>query len=241
MKKIIFILVLLAVSCQTTKIKNKTYKTSPATVELGSIGTSTSLNNLKNDFSIKSFPALQNKIRLDIQIVPFTKDINKIYLEKSEVNQTEKKINYIDSLSNKPKFVTVSILDQSGFIEELNANHNKNILTYLKDTEDAAIVKSIALTLSEENIAKLQSADAYYLVNNQDTKYTVMLYKDGKKIDLIDLQSGTVLAYSLGKFCWAINDRQHWYVGDIVNDNKSCKGNTYKKIKKKEETNLFKL
>ena len=243
MKKIILInlTIILLISCQATKIENREYKISSSTVELGSIGTARSFQNLSNDFSTNSFPIIKNKIRLDIKILPFNKKINNIYISKIESSQAEKKINYVDSLPNKPKFITISILDKKSFTDELNGIYNKNITSYMKNAGNVSVITDIAIVLSDENIAKIQDADAYYLINNEDAKYNIVLYKQGKKIDFIDLTTGTILAYKLGKFCWTINNKQQWYIGDIIDDNKSCKGNTYKKVKKKKEKNLFKM
>lgn len=238
---IVLLLIILSVSCQTTKIKNVKYRISPATTELGSIGQAKSIHGFTNDFSTRSFPVLENQIRLDIQVLPFNKKINEIYLSKSRNNQVKEKINYIDSLPKKPEFVTVSILDLTGFANELNAAYNKDITTYMKDIGNAAVITGIALTLSEENITKIRQADAYYLLNNQDKKYTIALYKEGKKTAIIDLRPHDVLAYTTGKFCWSVNDRQQWYISDIIRDNETCKGNTKSRIKEKEQTNLFKM
>jgi len=241
MKKIIILVLIITAGCQTAKIKNREYKYSYATTELGSIGEAISMYNLKNDFAAHSFPVLQNKIRLDVQVLPFTKDINKIYTEKAKINPAAVKINYVDSLAVKPEYVTLTIADLNGFATELNADYNKNTFQYLKDTETAVMVTGIAVALTSEDIAKIKMSDAFYLHNNQEKKYTIALYKSGKKTENIELQSGMVLAYTLGKFCWSVSDRLHWYIGDIVKDNKSCKGNTISKIKKKEEKNLYKL
>lgn len=240
MKKMIFLLLVLA-GCQTAKINNKEYKVSQATVELGSIGRAKSMYNLDNDFSIHALPVLENKIRLDLQVLPFTKNIYKTYTEKASKNQNMVKINYNDSLPIKPEYVTVNIMDLTAMATELNAVHNKDIATYLKDTKKTVIVTGIAVVLPTEYLTKIRQADAYYLVNAQDKKYSIALYKDGKKIEVIDMQTGVGLAYTLGKFCWSLSDRHQWYIGEIVKDNKSCKGNTRSQIKEKEEKNLFKL
>lgn len=242
MKNLIYILLIIStISCQTTKIKNQEYKISPATIELGSIGTAVSINNTMNDFSTRSFPVIQEKIRLDIQMVPFNKKINEIYLKKTKASQLPVNITYIDSLPNKPEFVTITLMDLTSFTNELNAPYNKSVLTFLKDREKASVITSVALVLPNEDINKLKQADSYYLINNQEAKYTIALFKQGKKTDVIDLQAGITLAYTIGKFCWALSDKHQWYIGDVVKNNRACTGNTYSKIKEKEETNLFKL
>lgn len=230
MKKYLLWLVIISITaCQTTKIKQRTYKVSNATTEIGSIGQSKSLY-VKNDFNTHAFPILDNKIRVDVAVLPFNKKLNKFYLQKAKYNQSQAKINYIDSLETKPEMVTISVLDVSGYIAEINSEANKSIVTYLKDTKKAKIVTSIATTLSSENVSKIRQADTYYLLNNQDKKYTLVLYKANKKVETIDLQSGVTLAYELSKCCWGVNKKGNWYLSDIIKECKSCKGDTHSKV-----------
>ena len=232
---------ILAVGCHTTKVNDVTYSVSSATTELGSIGEATTLLKFDNDFKTRSFPILKNNIRLDVQVHAFNKSTYKAYNYKAKKIQGLQKIQYTDSLPVKPEMVSVSILDIKGYIDELNSDYNKDITTYLKDIEDGVAITGLAISLPKETITKIKASDAYYLTNNHDKKYMLSLYKTGKKTEDIDLTSGIILGYTLGKFCWAVNDRQKWYIGDIVRDNKTCKGETIKKVKEKEKTNLFKM
>ncbi len=242
MKKYILTLLFAGlISCQTISIKDKTYKVSNATTEIGSIGLSKSWY-IKNDFLTKIFPILNEKIRVDVTVIPFDKKSNNIFLKKSKFNQNQEKIKYIDSLEVKPEFVTIDILDISGYISQINSENNTEVIRYLKDVQKAKVITSIATKLSIENISKIKLADTYYLNNIQDKKYTLVLYKSNKKSETIDLQSGVVLGYQLSKCCWAISKKNKWYLSDIVRDCNSCKGSTQVKIKeKKNEKNLYKM
>jgi len=242
MKKLVLLILVAAFAgCQTAKIKNKHYKISEAVTELASIGHAVSYNNTKNDFTTHALPVLENKIRLGIQVLPFNKDINKIYLSKVKANPSEIKVSYVDSLPQKPEFVTISIMDVNALAGELNAPHNKNIFTYLKDTRKAVVVTSLAVVLADSELVKLKHADAYYLVQDQEKKFNIALYSQGKKTEVIDISKGLALAYTISKFCWSVNDKEQPYIGDIVSDDKACKGRTTERIKEKEETSLFKM
>ncbi len=243
MKKSVLIplLLIFTVCCKTVSVKDEKYKMSGDSPELGHIGHATSRFNTKNTFSTRAIPVLENKIRLNIEILPFTEELSDVYKNKALTNQALSKMVYTDSLATKPEFVKISILDLTALSNEINAPYNKNIFTYLQDTKKAVLVTGIAVLLPNEDIAKLRQADAYYLTNTQEKKYTIVLYKQGKKTDYVDTQGGTQLAYSLSRFCWAVNDKEQWYVGDIVKDNQGCKGNTRKRIKEKEQENLFKM
>lgn len=240
-KYLLWLVVASFTACQTTKIKQRTYKVSNATTEIGSIGQSKSIY-VKNDFATHAFPVLDNKIRVDVAVLPFNKKLNKFYVQKEKYNQSQAKIQYTDSVETKPEMVTISVLDIAGYIAEINTEANKPIVTYLKDTKKAKIVTSIATTMSAENMAKIRQADTFYLLNNQDKKYTLVVYKSNKKVETIDLQSGVTIAYELSKCCWGVNKKGNWYLSDIIKECKSCKGNTQSKIDDEKATkNLYKM
>lgn len=229
------LLLLILVSCNTAKIKGKEYKVSSASIEIGSIGFSKS-SITKNDFTTHVFPTLDNKLRVELSITPFNKKFNKIYQQKAKFNQNQSKIQYVDSLETKPELVTISLLDVSGFVSEINDRDNNQVIDFLKNTEKAKIVTSIVTALSIDNISKIKQADTYYIVNNQESKYVLALFKSNKKTETIDLQSGVVLAYELSNCCWAMDSKGKWYLADLVDEHSSCKGKTEPKIKEKETT-----
>jgi len=233
--------VVILYSCQTVKIDDATYLIEPDKVELGVVGHATTFV-LNKDFTAKAYPELQSKIRVDVRIVPFTKKINKVFQEKKLTNQNLAAVNYIDSLPVKPELVTLSILDSNGFCSELNSSDNQSVNKFVRNTKKAKVISSVALLLSEENIQKLKNADAFYLYNKQHKKYSLLLYKEGKQIDVIDMYAAPVLGYQLSKFCWVEEKTGKWQIADLVKDGESCQGNTVKYITEKKETkNLFKM
>jgi hypothetical protein len=243
MKNSFFILLLLVFSaCQSTKIKKERYKVSPTTPELGSIGQSKSLFDLQNDFKVKTLPKLENNIRVAVELIPFNKRLNKIYVAKAKFNQNQSKVTYIDSLPSKPELVTIRLLDVTGFVKELNADYNNDVFRLLNDTQNSKVISSVAISLPTEDIAKIRRADSYYLTNSQDTKYILSLYKLGKKTETIDLNSGTVVSYRLSSFCWAATERGKWYIADMTEGTSRCKGNTESRInEKKKSKNLYRM
>ncbi|WP_264536601.1 hypothetical protein [Flavobacterium sp. N1736] len=239
LKKIVVLAVLICSACQTTQIKNEAYKFSSSVVELGSIGTA-KLSYNQNKFETKGLPKLENNIRVEIGIVPYNKKLNKIYKSKAKYNQNQTKVAFIDSLPIKPELVTIKILDVAGLVNEINADYNADILKLLINTQKSKIVSSLAISLSTDEIAKIRQADAFYLINNQYKKYAVALFKSGKKVNTIDINPETIVAYQLSSFCWANSDRGNWYVADIVNEGSKCAGTTQSKIsKKKKNKDLF--
>lgn len=236
MKRIFFILLLVVFSsCQSTRIKNDTYKVSPRSPELGSIGQSKSLFGLQNDFEERTLPKLENKIRVAIDVLPFNKKLNKIYTAKAKFNQKQSKIVYVDSLPSKPELITIRLQDVTGMVGELNAPNNTSVFRLLVDTQKYKMVSGIAVSINADEIAQIRQADTYYLINLQENKYGIALYKSGKKTSTIDINSETVLAYQSSSFCWGISEKGNWYIADMVEGHASCKGKTYSKIKKKKK------
>ena len=236
------LLSLLISACQTVKIKKETYKVSTTALELGSLGEEKSFIGLQNNFITKTFPKLENKIRVSVQMVPYNKKLQKIYKAQSKFNQNLSTLIYNDSLLVKPEIVVVQIIDISGFINELNAPYNKEILRTISDLQNLEVVSNVAINLTATEITKIKLADTYYLTNTLDAKYTLALFNKNKQFESIDLTLGTILGYQTSKFCWAEATNGKWYIADMYINNSSCKGTTSTKVKnKKKEENLFKM
>lgn len=242
MKNSVLILLIIITGCQTTKIRGEKYKVSRATTELGSIGQARSFYNLDNGFSVNTLPVLENRIRLDVHLLPFSDGLTSVFNAKQGKNDgLQRSMTEKDSLSLKSEFVEFSIMDITGFAAELNAPYNKAAASLIKDNKKISVVSGVAVVLPAEAVALIREADTYYLVNSMDKKYTVSVYSKGKKTGTVDLGSGVTLAYTIGKFCWSPDDRGGWYIADIVKDSRACKGNTSSRIREEKQTNLFKM
>ena len=242
MKKIIYLLIIISIaSCQTIKVKEQSYKTSNSKIELGALGEAKSIGYLKNSFAITAYPIIEEKIKLEVAIMPFTKNTNKIYQSKARFNQKQSAINYVDSLPIKPEMVSIKISDIASLVNDLNSSANTKELNFIKNNERTTLITSVLVVLNNTEIEKLSNADTYYLVQSDIAKHTIALYKQGKKIETIDLSIATIIGYTVGKFCWFENEKGKWQIGDIVQKGNSCKGNTYRKVKPKKEKSLYKM
>lgn len=237
----LFVLLIVVVSCKTINVKEHSYKASNSKIELGALGEAKSIADLKNNFTITAYPTIEEKIKLEVAIVPFTKKANKIYQSKEKFNQKQSKINYVDSLPVKPEMVSIKISDIASLADDLNSSSNTKELNFIKNNDRTTLVTSVLVVLNNTEIEKLRNADTYYLVQSDIAKHIIVLYKQGKKVDTIDLSSATIIGYTVGKFCWFENDRGKWQIGDIVQKGNSCRGNTYRKVKPKKEKSLYKM
>jgi len=235
-KSILLLFIAVFTSCQSVKIKGICYKTSNANIEIGNIGQAKSMCNLNNSFEQKTVANLNDKIRVSVDVVPYTKELSEIYQRKSKFNQNQSKLTYVDSLPSKPELAVIRLFDVTGFINALNAEHNKDVFDLLQNSKKPQVVSSIAVGLTKEELDKIRQADTYYLINNQDRKYAVALFKQGKKTETIDLNLGTVLAYRLSKFCWTIDNKGKWHIADLAEGKSKCKGKMKSKVSEKEKT-----
>ena len=242
MKQILLVLMAtVMLGCQSTKINNIKFLSTASVVELGAIGAPSKSTLLKNEFSIRAIPYIQNKVRLDVRILPFTKQLYKTYMEKTAEAQLKPSIIYADSIPNKPRLAVINILDKNSLADELNALHNKSAFTYLKNSANTALISGIAVTVSDDNLSRILDADTYYLQTTQDDRSLIVLYKDGKRTGIVDVQAGIILGYTYSTFCWSLDRRNEWYIADIADMGSKCQGLTKSKLKKKQEDNLFKM
>lgn len=239
--RLLTILLMLCVlaGCQTAKVNDTAYLVSGSTAELGSIGVATGRMGLSNAFSTRAFPILQSGVRLDVKPAASDKKMHELYLKKAGLSPIA--VHNSDSIAEKQQFFTVSVLDKAGYVNEINNPQNSEVVKLVSHIKEVSIVTGLALVFSPDNTALLKEADAFYLVSVQGKKYGMALFKEGKKIGLIDLSREIVLGYTLDKFCWALSDRNQWYIADMIGQDDKCLGNTEKKIREKEETNLFKM
>lgn len=236
MKNTFFILILIVfAACQTTNIKNNSYKVSDTAPELGSIGHSKLGSKANNEFEVSTLPKLENNIRIAIEVVPFNRKLYRIYKAKAKYNQDQSDVAYIDSLPKKPELVTIKLLDVVKFVNELNADYNKDVYRYINDTKKSEVVTSLVFCFTLDDINKIKQSDTFYLTNYQDSKYAISLYKLGKKTDTLFINSLNVVAYRASTFCWGQTDRGQWYIADLVEGRKDCRGKTKKMIPEKEK------
>lgn len=240
-KYLLVVITVLLACCQSTHIGDRLYKVSESAVELGAVGYAYSPDNLRHRFDIKAIPVLDSKVRITIQVLPFTPDINKIYLAKMKAKGEGPVLKYVDSMPQKPSYVTLSLLDTGTYVTALHSEVNKELYQYLVKTENTSVVTGLAIVPDAPLVAKIKAADAYYLAYNRDRKYTISFYKEGKHIEDVDISKFETLAYTTGHLCWYEDDRGRWKVGDVVKSTESCRGQMRPEVKDKEEVNLFKM
>lgn len=236
MRKILFIIPLLFLSCSVFQKSNTDMKEIPKNkstsalhtldAEIGVIGSFQS-NLISKEFQTNAFPVIDQKVRVSAIVKKF---------DKSTLKQL-KKVLFLDSLNTPDKYITLKILDKVTLIGELNASYNKSVLGYLKNVEKTFFVTSVSSVFTNKILIRLSKAEEVYLISNTNNDFVLDLYNNEESIETIHLSKGVVFDYKTSGFCWSENIKYDIIITDITND--KCSKNNYKAyskaFKKKEE------
>lgn len=228
------------VSCKTVTIHEQTQQIATAAIELLTIGIQDS-NLQTTNFETAIIPQLNKKVRVHALMLPFDKTTNKAYLAAAVSQGKKSTINYVDSLPNKPNYLTLKVIDKVTFLNELNSDYNNAEVHYLKTMDKAKLVTTISLVLDEYTMTEIKQADEVYISNKKFKKYQLELYENNQFSKEIELTTGTVFAYKLSTFCWGKNSKRQTAIVNIIDENSKCIKPTYPNFQKSEEKNAFKF
>lgn len=228
MKNSYFVIVLLVfvTSCKTVYINKQQQKVASSAIELATIGEG-KMNLEINAFQTTSIPTYKKKLRISSQILEFSNATFRAFKNASKLQGKKVSVKYVDSLPNKPVFVTISISDKVSVINQLNENFNKEVLSYLQTVPEAKMISTVSMVFTNKLVEEIREAEEVYLVNKKFKKYDLQLYKNKKLFKTIDLSKGTVFAYQWSSFCWSKNGRELPKLVNLNFNSSKCKNNTY--------------
>jgi len=143
-KKIYFLLILavLVSSCKTVRINKQQQRIASSAIELGTIGELNS--NLEiNAFQTISIPKYQERIRVQIAILPHNKSTFEALKRASKLQGKNVAVKFIDSLVTKPKYVSFQLADFVSIVSQLNLEENTSVIEYLKIAPKSKLVTTI--------------------------------------------------------------------------------------------------
>ncbi len=240
MKKIGVLAILLSViSCKTIQVNQLSQKTTKTVVELGAIGKVT--KNLESHvFQITTLPNYEQKVRVAANTVTFTDNTFNAYAQAALQQNKKIKVTYIDSVANKPGYAHLQIIDKVQLLNELNANHNSSVNTYLQNTNKSVIITSVSAYFDAIDLSSISQAEEVYLINNKPQKYSLALVKNGKAFALVDFSKAVPFAYTTASFCWK-KEHGKISIANIVEHRETCARDTYKNVAKlNKKINYFK-
>ncbi|QKX03555.1 hypothetical protein HN014_01040 [Aquimarina sp. TRL1] len=192
------------------------------------------------NFRETALPVYQTPIRVGVEVEDFSSRTYKAYLQ--QVKKEQEVINYVDSISDKPTFLQLRLLDHITAISALQKEANQETISYLKTQKNTGIVSTVSMVITASLQDEITKAEAVFLTNSQYKQYTLSLAKQGKIYKTIDFSKATIFGYSLSYFCWGQNDKNQISIFSLTEENRSCPKNTYKDAgKAAEKINYLKL
>ncbi|SEC20006.1 hypothetical protein SAMN04489761_2358 [Tenacibaculum sp. MAR_2009_124] len=243
-RKLLYTLISLSTffSCGVLPEQNS-YETNSNTVELGVLGDKKKSVYI-TQFETAGIPGYSKFIKISLEEKNFTKGIYKEYQKAIKGQTVVNKIEYVDSLEIKPKFLNFAIEDKTMVIESLNSQDNVNVRNYIKNVPNTKIVTGLRIVASSDITQQLKKADALYFRTNQQKQQVIYLFKKEKQIGVLDLSKATAFGVKLSSFCWGITDTEKVHIATIMSDGENCTLKTNrdpKKLEKQLEKNYFKF
>lgn len=218
-KRIVYVIIpLLIVSCNVLP-KRKTLKLATFPLELGVVGEQKETLQ-KTNYHVFGIPNYKNKIKVSVTVRSFDKGNYKKYLNSIKETSLKNKVNYIDSLSLKPEFVDLEIIDNVELVASINDN-NFNIYNYLKSHNKATIVSKLRIV--PKNLKEIKEGDAFYLQTLDDKQQYLLVFKGGKLLKKINLYGSHVFGYDVSFFCWELTEGRKIKIATMISNGQSCK------------------
>ncbi len=243
-RKLLYILIIISTFCACGVLpEQNSYETTSNKVELGVLGDKKK-SVYKTQFETVGIPEYINFIKLSVEEKSFTKGIYKEYQKATKGKRGVQKVNYVDSLEIKPKFLDFSIEDRTLVVESLNNEDNVNVRNHIRNIPKTKIVTGVRVVASNNILEQLKKADALYFRTNQQKQQVIYLFKKEKQLGILDLSEATAFGVKLSSFCWGITDTEKVTIATIVSDGENCTSKTNrdpKKLEEQLEKNYFKF
>ncbi|QLE02039.1 hypothetical protein HX109_10915 [Galbibacter sp. BG1] len=222
MRKRIFIIlsILFLYSCGTVSVNNHNQMVSDSQPQLGAIGT-VHRNLLTRTFKTIATPVLDRKVRLDSYKEEFDKKKFKAYLSASPEN--EYKINYIDSIPEKPVYYSLQLADHIDYINSIK--NDDMLVSYLENKPDAKAITSIAVALQSGVEPFFENAESIFLVYDKKLKkYYLELMENNGSTQKLHFNDLSIFAYDTSGFCWGANKKYEAELIMLSDGNKCASG-----------------
>ncbi|MDD7886044.1 hypothetical protein [Flavivirga sp. 57AJ16] len=236
---LICLVVWLLQGCKTIDLRQRSQTNTTQQVSLGSVGLDKDFI-LQEEFNNAALPNYTAPLKISVKLMPFNKQAYKAFNKAEALQSATVRVNYIDSVKNKPRYIKLQIADKVAMIDALNDTNNRSVKNYLGHNAHTNIITSISWALGQSDIDAVMNADAVFLVEKGLKTYVLQLYKGGAKTQVIPFNRGVVFGYKGSNCCWQENNRRQINIVDLVSEFSHCPNKTYRSSKRaKKKTKLF--
>lgn len=228
------LLALLLICC--TPIKNLKSKNG-FMPSLGAVGKSNT-SILSKNFQQLGEPHIIEPLALSVREIPFTKSMFKKYQAFKAGQGAKPAIMYSDSITVKPKYLSLEILDKVSLQSQLNKEENNAVREYLSQDDGYALISQISFLANSEIKDNLITAKSIFLVENSNGLLEIKILngKEKKVLNFLDIE---IFEYDVSGFCWGKNRYGQLQIKAITNKTDKCPKGTEKKAYKLESTKSY--
>jgi len=238
---ICFCVSFIMIGCKTISIQNKQHFQTSQNITLGSIGIDENFI-LENTYSNIGLPKYFKPVKVNVIPTIFSKSTYAAYNKAKQSQNNLININYHDSLSIKPKFLSINISDRITLVSLLNHNQNRDVKDFLLNQNESQIVTSIAVVFNLENYDLLKDAEEVFIEQSGINNIAFKIYKESKLVDSINFNEGVVFSYRSASVCWKEDSKYQLEIVDLIEGDNSCPKEAYKSSKQaKKEINYYRF
>lgn len=216
---ICFLFILILASCKSFRQDFNKF----SSIELGVIGEKSGA--FGNHFNTKAIPELQQEVRLSVQSFK-VKDKYPSLLDSTQVSRKR------DSI-DPPHYFKIAIANMSSLIDQLNADVNQDLHTYIQQNSGLKVVTDIAIYFPKELEEQLLHAQAIYLRQTGNALYKLKIISNNNSSQLLGFDLGKILSFKTSKFCWQRNHQGTLKIVEITTG--GCPGNSKPKASSVEK------
>ena len=236
MKPVLFVVLLILLSINCAPLSNIKHDINPP-LSLGEIGKSNT-SFLHRDMQAVGKPSLSRPIPIQVREVPFVKSAYKKYTELNKMKGQETKVQFVDSLPIKPKYISLEISDMVALADQLNEEANKGIRSYLAKDAANKILVQVSAMASNTIVDKVLLADGIFLTQDRNNLLGIELVS-GSSREFVVLSEFEVFDYGTGSFCWGLDRYGNERIEVIALNGDSCPKETEPKAYKLDGTKPY--
>ncbi|TBN04460.1 hypothetical protein EYD45_07535 [Hyunsoonleella flava] len=197
---------------------------------------------LQQGFNGTAIPTYKHPIKLNVYPTDFNKHSYNQFINAKASQTADVPIQYIDSITEKPKYLQLQIVDKVAVVDAINNNENISVKNYLSHNRYANVITHISIAFNQDHYNAITKADGVFLIEETPKLYVLKLQNTGKKAVYIPFNKGVVFQYKASNCCWQENERRQLNIVDLVSNYANCPNKTFKSsTRAKKKLNLYKL
>lgn len=191
-----------------------------------------------SDFYKTGSPTVRDHLDISVTEVPFTKARFRKYLKLKKNKGERPTVAYIDSLPDKPKYLSLQIADMIAVAGLLNGMENQGVRSYLEKDGGYAIVSQVSLVAGPQQAQDLINADNIRLVEDGNGSLALQTIRNGSRTQW-NISKMEVFDFATSGLCWEEDRSGKKKIGALTAEGEKCPNGTERKANKLDGTRSY--